>query len=89
MLYGVVSDCNSLRELITGIVSYGHKISHCKFDYTPRRSTVSGANKRRDYTVFEAIYNVVVKQYLPDLLDSSKLFINKKVYAIDSTTIKA
>ena len=70
ILYGVVSCCNALRELITGIVSYGHKISHCKFDYTPRRSTVSDANKRRSYTVFEAIYNALVKQYLPDLSDS-------------------
>ena len=89
ILYGVVSGCNALRELITGIVSYGHKISHCKFDYTPRRSTVSDANKRRSYTVFEAIYNALVKQYLPDLSDSHhRLFIDKKVYAIDSTTIK-
>ena len=89
ILYGVVSGCNTLRKLITGIVSYGHKISHCKFDYTPRRSTVSDANKRRSYTVFEAIYNALVKQYLPDLSDSHhRLFIDKKVYAIDSTTIK-
>ena len=89
MLYGVVSGCNSLRELTAGIVSYGSKISHCKFDYTPRRSTISDANKRRNYNVFEDIYNALVKTYLPELSDSQKqILIDKKVYAIDSTTIK-
>ena len=41
MIYGVTSGCNSLRELCGGIVSYGDKISHCKLDYSPRRSTLS------------------------------------------------
>ncbi len=88
MLYGVSSGCNSLRELCGGIVSYGNKIEHCKFDYTPRRSTVSDANKRRDCGVFEDIYYDLVDDYLPSLSDSHKqLVIDKKVYAIDSTTI--
>lgn len=88
MVYGVTSGCNSLRELCGGIVSYGNKISHCKFDYSPKRSTISDANKRRDCVVFEDIYDDLVKEYLPDLSDSHKqLVIDKKVYAIDSTTI--
>jgi len=89
MLYGVISGCNSLRELTAGIVSYGNKIMHCKFDYTPRRSTISDANKRRGYGVFESLYNQLLARYLPILSDSGKeLIVNKKVYAIDSTTIK-
>ncbi|MCF6212566.1 MAG: IS4 family transposase [Flavobacteriaceae bacterium] len=88
MLYGVTSGCNSLRELCGGIVSYGDKITHCKFSYSPKRSTISDANKRRKYIVFEDIYDDLVKEYLPDLSDSHKqLVIDKKVYAIDSTTI--
>lgn len=88
MLYGVTSGCNSLRELCAGIVSYGDKIAHCKFDYTPKRSTISDANSRRGYVVFEQIYNDLVQEYLPSLSDSQKhLVIDKKVFAIDSTTI--
>ena len=88
MLYGVTAGCNSLRELCGGIVSYGDKISHCQFDYSPKRSTISDANKRRSYAVFEDIYDDLVKDYLPALSDSHKqLVIDKKVYAIDSTTI--
>ena len=88
MLYGVTSGCNSLRELCSGIVSYGDKIMHCKFNSPPKRSTMSDANKRRSYEVFETIYNDLVKQYLPTLSDShQQLILDKKVYAIDSTTI--
>ena len=89
LLYGVISGCNSLRELCAGIVSYGDKIDHCKFSYTPRRSTISDANKNRSYEVFEKIYRSLLKRYLPSLSDSQQqLLIDKKVYAIDSTTIK-
>lgn len=88
MIYGVTSGCNSLRELCGGIVSYGDKITHCKFDYSPKRSTISDANKRRDCIVFEDIYYDLANQYLPALSDSHKqLIIDKKVFAIDSTTI--
>ncbi len=88
MLYGVTSGCNSLRELCSGIVSYGDKISHCKFTYAPNKSTLSDANKRRDCAVFEAIYYDLVAEYLPDLSDSHKqLVIDRKTYSIDSTTI--
>ena len=39
--------------------------------------------------MFENIYNALVKKYLPELSDSQKqILIDKKVYAIDSTTIK-
>lgn len=61
---------------------------YCKFNYSPKRSTVSDANKRRDYSVFEKIYEDLVKTYRQDLSDSQKqIVIDKKAYAIDSTTI--
>jgi hypothetical protein len=88
MVYGVTSGCNSLRELCGGIVNYGDKISHCKFDYPPKRSTISDANKRGDCIVFDDIYCDLVIEHFLDLSDSYKqLFIDKKAYAIDSTTI--
>ncbi len=88
VLYGVTSSCNSLRELCSGIVSYGDKISHCRFTYAPNKSTLSDANRKRDCTVFESIYYDLVDKYLPDLSDSHKqLVIDKKTYSIDSTTI--
>ena len=87
MVYGVTSGCDSLRDMISGIVSYGDKITHCKFDYSPKKSTVSDANRKRGHNVFENIYYDLVKHYLPDLSDSRKqVVIDKKAFSIDSTT---
>jgi hypothetical protein len=88
MLYGVLSGSNSLRELCSGIVSFGEKISHCKLDYAIPRSTFADANKNRDTKVFEKIYYAVVNHIYPSLSDSRSAFSsNYRLYAIDSTTI--
>jgi hypothetical protein len=89
MLYGVTSGCTSLREVVSGIVSYGDKISHCKLNYATNKSTLSDANKRRDHKVFEKIYNKLVSNLTPFLSDTQTArFKSKyKLFAIDSTTI--
>ena len=63
MSYGVLSGCNSLREMSTGILSYGNKLTHCKFSYVPKRSTISDENSRLSYKVFEAIYYDLLKKF--------------------------
>jgi hypothetical protein len=87
MSYGIISGCNSLREMCSGIISYGNKITHCKFTNSPKRSTISDANSKRSYKVFESIYYSLLKKFTPDLSDSrTGMISNKKIFAIDSTT---
>lgn len=87
MSYGIISGCNSLREMCSGIVSYGNKITHCKFTNAPKRSTISDSNSKRTYKVFESIYYDLLKRYSSFLSDSRTGIIdNKKIFAIDSTT---
>ena len=87
MSYGIISGCNSLREMCSGIISYGNKIKHCKFTNAPKRSTISDANSKRSYKIFEAIYYGLVDKFTPDLSDSrTGMISNKKIFAIDSTT---
>lgn len=87
MSYGIISGCNSLREMCSGIISYGNKITHCKFTSAPKRSTISDANSKRSYKVFESIYYSLLKKFTPDLSDSrTGMISNKKIFAIDSTT---
>lgn len=87
MSYGIISGCNSLREMCSGIISYGNKITHCKFTNAPKRSTISDANSKRSYKVFESIYYSLLKKFTPDLSDSrTGMISNKKIFAIDSTT---
>jgi len=89
MLYAAFQQCNSLREVITGLQANGTKLFHTGLSYTPRRSTLSDANERRKAKVFEDIYHKLYQRYYHDLPDSrcKKTADQKQLYIIDSTTI--
>jgi len=56
LLYGVLSYCNGLREMCEGLLACEGKLSHLGLDKAPARSTLSDANSKRSYRVFETIY---------------------------------
>src|ERR1700679_3241148 len=70
MLYAVLSDCSSLRELSTAMLACEGKLNHLGIDYFPKRSTLSDANRRRTHHFFEDIYYGLLKKYKPVLSDS-------------------
>jgi hypothetical protein len=88
MLFCVIEGYHSLREVILGLLSNAHKLSHLGLSYLVRRSTLSEANARRQSAVFADIYMDVYHRHGSRLADSrlSKLDI-KRLYAMDSTTI--
>jgi len=88
MLFCVFEGCHSLREVILGLLSNAHKLSHLGLSYLVRRSTLSEANARRKSSVFEAVYMDVYGKHNSSLADSrlNKPDI-KRLYAMDSTTI--
>jgi len=88
MLYCVLHKCTSIREVTTGMQACLYKLNHLGMSYCPRRSTFSDANKKRNYEVFEAIYQHLynsLRKGLPDSLSSKSWY--KKLYIIDSTSI--
>lgn len=87
MLYCILSKCNSIREVVTGIMACDKKIYHLGVDYFPRRSTFSEANCNRDSNVFEFIYTKLYEMYSPSLADSQTRKWESKLYIFDSTTI--
>jgi hypothetical protein len=89
MLYASFQQCNSLREVITGLQANGSKLFHTGLSYTPRRSTLSDANERRKAKVFEDIYHRIYQHYYGSLPDSGskKTIDRRELYIIDSTTI--
>src|SRR5579862_359128 len=56
LLYGVLSYCNGLREMCEGLLACEGKLTHLGFHKAPARSTLSDANSKRSYRVFETIY---------------------------------
>jgi len=89
LLYGVFSYCNGLRELCEGLLACEGKLSHLGLDKAPARSTISDANNKRSYQVFETIYYGLVRQYHSFISDSRLKGLSiRNLKIIDSTTIQ-
>jgi hypothetical protein len=88
MLFCCFHQCSSLREVITGLQANAHRLQHLGIGYTPRRSTLADANKRRDAVLFEKIFQAIHRHHygsLPDSLIGQKL--KERIFIVDSTTI--
>jgi hypothetical protein len=89
LLYGVFSYCNGLRELCEGMLACEGKLTHLGLDKAPARSTLSDANTKRSYLVFETIYFKLLKQYHSFISDSRLKGLSiRNLKIIDSTTIR-
>lgn len=89
LLYGVFSYCNGLRELCEGLLACEGKLSHLGLDKAPARSTISDANNKRSYQVFETIYYGLLKQYHTFISDSRLKGLSiRNLKVIDSSTIQ-
>lgn len=85
MLYCIFNRCNSLREVVTGLQVWEHRIVHLGINYHPRKSTISDANSQREASVFGDIYSSLYNQYRHFLPDSRTKA--SQLYIADSTTI--
>jgi len=89
LLYGVFSYCNGLRELCEGLLGCEGKLLHLGLDKAPARSTLSDANNKRSYLIFETLYFALVKQYSSFISDSRLRGLSiRNLKIIDSTTIR-
>jgi len=72
MLYSIFNNCNSLREVATGMLASEQPLTHMGVRYHPRRSTISDTNNRRHAYVFGEIYYNLYNRYASFLSDSRK-----------------
>ena len=88
MLFATASNTTSLRDVTNGFLGLEGKLRHLNLKRPPKRSTISDANKRRGYQVFEKIYYDLLTQYKTILSDSRfKNEFGRELSIIDSTTI--
>lgn len=88
MLFSSFHHCSSLRELITGLQANSSRLGHLGIQYTPRKSTLADANKRRSAELFCELFHSLRKRYYgfsPDSRLKGKL--NERLFIVDSTTI--
>ncbi len=87
MLYSSFQHCTSLREVTTGMRACEGRLQSCGLTHFPARSTLSDANKHRDYRVFEKIYLGLYHQTSHLLPDSRKNKRGNRLILMDTTTI--
>lgn len=88
MLFSVLSNCSSLREVAGAMLGLSGKTKHFQLKHIPRKSTLSDANRKRSEEVFAKIYQKLLAHYKPVLSDSRQNYVwMNKIDIIDSTTI--
>jgi hypothetical protein len=88
MLFCVLAKCCSLREVSGAMLGLYGKTKHFQLKHIPYKSTLSDANKKRNFEVFANIYEQLLKKYQKFISDSRfKDVINKQIEIFDSTTI--
>ncbi|MDR2221110.1 MAG: IS4 family transposase [Flavobacteriaceae bacterium] len=88
MLFCCFAKCNSLREVSGAMLGLSGKTKGFQLDHIPKRSTLSDANKNREVSFFEDVYNQLLYKYTNTISDSRiKDVIKKQVKLVDSSTI--
>ena len=86
MMFGQLTNRESLRDLIVATEAHSGKLYHLGMGKSVTRSNLSKANEQRDYRIFENYARFMIEQARKRRLD--KIFeLEGHVYAFDSTTI--
>ncbi len=71
MMFCVLSNCSSLREIVMGLEAFGGKLNHLNLDKVPPRSTLADASEGRPSLVFAKIYEEFSRRYRLNVSDST------------------
>lgn len=86
MIFGQLTNRDSLRDLIVAIKAHSRKIYHLGFGKSVTRSNLAKANEKRDCKIFEEYaYHLINLARIKRENDNFE--IKGKVYAFDSSTI--
>jgi len=86
MIFGQLSNRDSLRELIISLDAHSQKSYHLGFGKSVTRSNLAKANESRDYRIFEELAYYLIGNARKKL-SNDDFEVKGKVYAFDSTTI--
>ena len=86
MMFGQLSNRESLRDLVLATQAHANKAFHLGFGKYASKSTLADANANRDYHIFEVFaYRVMAEAQKCRAVEIFKL--GGKIYAFDSTTV--
>jgi hypothetical protein len=89
LFFGQLTSRNSLRDICTCLKAHRNKLYHLGIKQYVNQSTLSRANERRDYRVFEDFGNYLIQQVRPLYATEPipNVDLDNEVFALYSTTI--
>lgn len=89
LLFGQLSSCTSLRDICLCLKAHEPSLFHMGFGNTVDHTTLSRANEKRDYRIYEELGCFLIKTIRPLYADEKLDDVNTDLtlLALDSTTI--
>jgi len=89
MMFGIYGRCDSVTEIVEGMIGCVGKLNHFGLSEVPPKSTITDGNRERESKFFESLYFSLVKHYSGFLSSSRTIGLNiKELFIVDSTTIQ-
>ena len=89
MVFGQLSNCDSLTDLAVGLAAQRSKWYHLGFGTGLSKSNLAHANEHRDWRIFADFASLLISEAIVLCRNNSDILrsIKGNVYAVDSTTI--
>ena len=89
LLFGQITGCDSLRDICLCLEAHKDILYHLGFRKTVNPSSLSRANEKRDYRIYEGLGTYLISEVRPLYSKTSipEITIDNVLYALDSTTI--
>lgn len=86
LLYAQASGKDSLRDISNGMLTQGNRLYHLGLPAKIARSTLSDANTKRDYRIYEKLFYALLDR-CKDLTPKHKFRFKNPLYSLDATII--
>ena len=89
MLFCQLAHADSLREICQGLAASEGNLKHLGVDRAPIRSTLSYANQRRPWRLFETVFHKLLSRAEGEMIGTRKKFrFKNRLLSTDSTSIE-
>jgi len=86
LLYAQISGKESLRDIVEGLKINSLKLYHLGVCSSVKRSTLSDANKNRNFNIYKDLFFLILNQ-CKNLSNKSKFTFKNKLYSWDATIV--
>jgi hypothetical protein len=88
MLFCQLGHAHSLREICRGLASCMGKLKHLGIETAPCRSTLSYANEKRSWKLYEAVFYQLLEKVRMVTPTKKKFRFRNKLFSLDATLIE-